>query len=297
MNENPLVTINILSFNRKDELRNTLSKIYEQDYKNIEVIVVDNDSTDGTQGMVKRDYPSVTLIELNKNIGVAGWNEGFAIAKGEYVLVLDDDAYPEHDSISKAIKEFYIDDKIACVSFDVYDIREKRYLNNNWSPHDIIDKEKVYWPIFIGCAAIFSAKKINIHGIIPRDYFLYQHELPVSAIIHNQGFKILFGKGIVAYHNFKDEKVYRVFNDSQSLRNNLLFINKYLPFCLVVLYTFQCILFYLSRSIRRGWFRQYISIIVNIIFRIRKREVITFEYFIQLRRLHLFNFTFLSKLI
>ena len=89
MNEQPLVTVNILSFNRKDELRNTLTKVYEQDYKNIEVIVVDNASSDGSPEMVKNEFPKVQLIQLEKNIGIAGWNEGFEIAKGEYVLVLD----------------------------------------------------------------------------------------------------------------------------------------------------------------------------------------------------------------
>ncbi len=50
MENNPLVTVNILSYNRRDELRNTLNKVFEQDYKNIEVIVVDNSSSDGSAG-------------------------------------------------------------------------------------------------------------------------------------------------------------------------------------------------------------------------------------------------------
>ncbi len=70
MNENPLVTVNILSFNRKDELRNTLTKVYEQDYKNIEVIVVDNASSDGSAEMVKNEFPEVQLIQLAKKY----WN-------------------------------------------------------------------------------------------------------------------------------------------------------------------------------------------------------------------------------
>ncbi|HSL90776.1 MAG TPA: glycosyltransferase [Ignavibacteriaceae bacterium] len=71
MNENPLVSVNILSYNRKDELRNTLQKVFEQDYKNIEVIVVDNASNDGSDDMVKQEYPDAQLIQLKKNIGIA----------------------------------------------------------------------------------------------------------------------------------------------------------------------------------------------------------------------------------
>ena len=90
MENNPLVTVNILSFNRRDYLKITLEKVFEQSYKNIEVFVVDNASTDGTIEMVKKEFPQVRLIQLKKNIGIAGWNEGFKNAKGEFVLVLDD---------------------------------------------------------------------------------------------------------------------------------------------------------------------------------------------------------------
>ena len=103
-NQFPLVTINILSYNRKDELRITLQKVFEQDYKNIEVVVVDNASTDGAPEMVEQDFPQVKLIRLKKNIGIAGWNEGFKAAKGEYVLVLDDDSYPLNNSIENGLK-------------------------------------------------------------------------------------------------------------------------------------------------------------------------------------------------
>ena len=81
-NDQPLVTVNILSYNRKDELRNTLQKVYEQDYENIEVIVVDNASSDGSPEMVDKEFPGAKLIKLEKNIGIAGWNEGFVGARG-----------------------------------------------------------------------------------------------------------------------------------------------------------------------------------------------------------------------
>ena len=70
----PLVTVNILSYNRKDDLRNTLTKVFEQDYKIIEVIVVDNASSDGSCEMVESEFPQVKLIRLKEIIGIAGWN-------------------------------------------------------------------------------------------------------------------------------------------------------------------------------------------------------------------------------
>jgi len=91
--DQPLVTVNILSYNRKDELRNTLTKVYEQDYKNIEVIVVDNASNDGSSEMVIKEFPNAQLIQLEKNIGIAGWNEGFKVA-----------IFEEHKKIGEPLK-------------------------------------------------------------------------------------------------------------------------------------------------------------------------------------------------
>ena len=123
MNYQPLVTVNILSFNRIDELRNTLTKVYEQDYKNIEVIVVDNASSDGSSEMVNNEFPSVQLIQMEKNIGIAGWNEGFKVAKGGYVLVLDDDAYPDKNSIILSLQEFQNDIEINFIKFYFINIK------------------------------------------------------------------------------------------------------------------------------------------------------------------------------
>ena len=157
----PFVSINILSFNRHDELRVTLTKVYEQDYKNIEVIVVDNASSDGSPEMVEKEFPHVKLLKLDKNIGVAGWNEGLKAAKGKYVLVLDDDCFIEKNALKKAIEEFNLAKDIACITFNVFDLTLKDYINNNYSPSYKNKGEKFYWPVFIGCAAIFDIEKLS----------------------------------------------------------------------------------------------------------------------------------------
>lgn len=184
MNEiNPLVTVNILSFNRKDELRNTLQKVYGQNYKNIEVIVVDNNSADASAEMVKLEFPSTKIIILEKNIGIAGWNEGFKIAKGDYVLVLDDDSYPEENAIDEGIKCFEKDDKIGIVALNIQNIR-----------YDICEsailEKKVF--TFIGCGAIIRKNIFDKIGCYNTLYFLYHNELDFSARCLNEGYKIIY---------------------------------------------------------------------------------------------------------
>jgi len=245
--------------------------------------------------MVEKEFPTVQLIKLKKNIGIAGWNEGFKVARGEYVLVLDDDAYPNKNTILKSLNEFSLDPNIACITFNMFDIVSNKFIDSNWSPSEIVKKNKIYWPIFCGCAVIFSAKKINLNYIMPDDYFLYQHELPVSAEIYLHGYKILFDKDIIAYHRFKRNEQYKVFNDALCLKNNLLFINKYLPVYFSILYNIQLFIFYLSRSIRKGWLKDYIKIITCVNYFNWNKRKISLSYFKDLRKLHIFNFNILSK--
>ncbi len=290
MNE-PLVTVNILSFNRKDELRNTLQKVFEQDYKNIEVIVVDNASSDGSPEMVKTVFPQVILIELEKNIGIAGWNKGFEVAQGEYVLVLDDDAYPDKYSLSLAVEKLVGNKKAACISFNVKDIKSD--FRSDWLPDENINESKI--PVFIGCAAIFDKSKCK-NKPMPENYFIYQHELPVSAEIYIRDYEIFYYKEIIAFHNFKYSQKYNLIADKFYLKNNMKFIAKYLPLPLAILYHSQIILFYLTLSIKKRWFKEYLKIV----FLEKKyilRKKISLKYFFELRKLHLFNFSLIGKVL
>ena len=261
MNETPLVTVNILSFNRKDELRNTLTKVYEQDYKNIEVIVVDNASVDGSAEMVKTEFPKVQLIQLEKNIGIAGWNEGFKIANGEYVLVLDDDAYPAKDAISLSIPEFENDELISCIAYNLINTRTGEHYQNNWLPKN--KNRRTFWPVFVGCAFIVKKNRLPKTFIFPQEYFIYQHELPMASEIYIYNKKILFIPQIIGYHNFKINQSYESFNDKMNFKNTLKFITDYIPYSFWMLYYFQIVLFYLTRSIRHKWFYDYGKILFS----------------------------------
>jgi GT2 family glycosyltransferase len=93
-----LLSIVILSYNTKKLLFDCLSSL--KDVKNefpFEVIVVDNNSIDGSDDMVEKEFPDVVLVRNDKNIGfAAGNNKARNIVKGEYVLFLNSDTvvYP-----------------------------------------------------------------------------------------------------------------------------------------------------------------------------------------------------------
>lgn len=220
MNDNsPLVTVNILSFNRKDELRNTLIKVFEQDYKNIEVIVVDNASSDGTPEMVANEFPSVILIRMKKNIGIAGWNEGFKIAQGEYVLVLDDDSYPEKDTISSGVKIMREKAHIAVVGFQIYN-HALDLIENDEEKYKIslVSKSKG----FIGCGALLNSKVTKELGGFNNLIFLYHHEYEFSARVYNIGYEVVYTSKKRVIHGYST-----INRNNKKLHNNLIDKRRY----------------------------------------------------------------------
>ena len=256
---NPLVTVNILSFNRKDELRITLQMVFTQDYKNIEVIVVDNASTDGSPEMVKKEFPDVQLIRLGKNIGIAGWNEGFKIAKGKYVLVLDDDAYPDNNAISISLEEIEKNPLMGAITFNVYNILQNKKISRfpgGWLPAENI--ESCYWNYFIGCAFLIRRSLFFLNLFSP-DYFICFHEIPIIRYIIDNNYNIFYKKEIIAYHQNQSLDGLSPFKEYYHYRNLLNFVLWNLSFPINFYYGVRIFLFYFTRSVKRGWFNNYVK--------------------------------------
>ncbi len=99
------VSIIIVNYNTKELLFNCISSIYKYSKEiNFEIIVSDNGSSDGSQSMIQKKFPTVKLIENRKNIGFgAANNKGLKIASGKYVFFLNSDTI----LLNNAIKYFF----------------------------------------------------------------------------------------------------------------------------------------------------------------------------------------------
>ena len=103
----PLVSVVIITWNRKDDVLESVQSIYKQNYQNVEVVVVDNGSTDGTADALAQVFPAVKIVTLNRNTGVSeGRNLGVAAATGEVIFFLDSDASLGHDTLSNIVRKF-----------------------------------------------------------------------------------------------------------------------------------------------------------------------------------------------
>ena len=110
MSENPLVSVIVLNYNAGKLLLNCIESIKKSAYKNLEIIVVDNISTDKSQKACKEKYPDIKLIQNDENFGYCeGNNVGIRNANGEFVVILNPDTTVEPnwlDHLMSAYNEF-----------------------------------------------------------------------------------------------------------------------------------------------------------------------------------------------
>lgn len=101
-----MLSIVIVNWNTKDLLRACLASIQRHPYSGkFEVIVVDNNSKDGSATMVRQEFPRVVLVDLPTNTGYArGNNHGFEQARGDYILTLNPDTELTDDSLDRAVR-------------------------------------------------------------------------------------------------------------------------------------------------------------------------------------------------
>lgn len=103
----PLVSIIILNYNAGDLLVNCIESVKKSNYENLEIIVVDNISSDNSQNKCKEIFPEITLIQNNKNFGYCeGNNIGIRSAKGDFIMILNPDTIIELDTITELLSAY-----------------------------------------------------------------------------------------------------------------------------------------------------------------------------------------------
>ena len=190
----PSVTVVILSWNRREELRTNLrNTLFESDYdpELVDVVVVDNASEDGSAAMVREEFPQVRLIERSVNCGVSGINDGFAVATGDLVLGLDDDCYLPPDGLARAVAAM-ADHDADLVSFGVTTPFDESYRFDERYRTGLL----TYW----GCAVLMRRPVVERLGGYDPGIFVWANELEFMLRFYDAGFRHLHLPEVVAVH-------------------------------------------------------------------------------------------------
>jgi GT2 family glycosyltransferase len=190
----PLVSVVFLAYNRREPLLVSLRQTLVQSgypRARLEVIVVDNGSSDGTAEAVAREYPEVRLIRNSHNSGAPGWNRGFSVAGGDYVLIVDDDAYLRAGGLERAVLTAAAE-HADLVSFSVVSsFDNSRRFNDDWQTGLLS-----YW----GCAALISAPALRALGGYDPNIFIWANEAELTMRLLDHGFRHLYLPDVHAVH-------------------------------------------------------------------------------------------------
>jgi GT2 family glycosyltransferase len=209
--ELPKVTVAILAFNRRDALAANLRSVHEAlDYprERLEVIVVDNASSDGTADMVRERFPEVTLIESPVNTGIAGWNLAFARGSGDWFLVLDDDCLLAGEGLRRAVVAAR-DHGADLVSFAV-DSSEPGAVFSDFYETGLL--------LFWGCSVLVSRRALEAVGGFDDGLFIWAHEVEWTMRFLDAGLRHLHMPEIRSVH-MKGLPGVNEFGNTRNIRN------------------------------------------------------------------------------
>ncbi len=116
------VSIIIVNWNTRDILKGCLASIRQETRTTYEVIVVDNDSSDGSAEMIKKEFPETILVENNRNRGFAAANnQGLEVARGQRLLLLNPDTIILENAVDVML--FWLDEHpdVGCVGCQVWE--------------------------------------------------------------------------------------------------------------------------------------------------------------------------------
>lgn len=212
-------SIIIPNWNGKELLKDCLDSLFEQSFKNFEIILVDNGSTDNSIEYVAANYPRVKILKLKKNFGFAkAINEGVKASSADYVIFLNNDTsvdkdwvkslvscahlHPEVISVNSKLLNFYERKKIDGLGILINEVGQARSIGWNEEDRDQYNNEFYIFGA-TGGAALFRREDFIKVGLFDEKYFMYSEEVDFAFKAQFLGYKSIFCPKAVVYHKHK----------------------------------------------------------------------------------------------
>lgn len=202
----------------------------EQTFRDFEIIVVDNGSTDGSQNFVVEHFPEARLVPLEKNRGFCvGNNCGFKYAKGDFIALLNNDAIACREWLDELYRGIQSSPKIGFCASRILFFDSRDYIDSAGDGFGICGvgfkrghcsksysfslSEEVFGAC--GAGAIFRRSMLDDTGFFDEDLFLIHEDVDLSFRARLRGYKCLFIPSAMIYHRcnetlgrFSDNYVY-----------------------------------------------------------------------------------------
>jgi GT2 family glycosyltransferase len=239
-----LFSIVIPNWNGKHFLQPCLDSLRAQTHLNIEVIIVDNASSDGSQEYIKTAYPEVILIELRDNQGFTGaCNIGMEKATGDIVSLLNNDTEVEPNWVAEILSAFdrHPDVGMTASKMLLFNERDKIHTTGDFFTTDgragnrgVWEKDEGQYEIegyvFSACggSSAYRQSMLDKIGLLDNDYFFLLEDVDLAWRAQLTGYKVLYVPTAIVYHHLSATGggVTASFHDG---RNSIWIVVKNLP--------------------------------------------------------------------
>ena len=200
----PRITVSILNFRRRPELQKVLDATLAQDYPHFDVIVVDNGSGEEDTAFIRRNYPQVQLIEVGENRGTVARNYGIREARGDIVVMLDNDVYLDGPAgLRQVARAFERHPGAGCVAFRVYHPATGRLHTRDWAhprAWDRAEMEEFPTHYITEGASAFRAEVFRRIDPYPDEFFVGQEGADVAFRLLDAGYEIWYTPEVKVWH-------------------------------------------------------------------------------------------------
>jgi len=221
------ILIVIVNYNGKHLLAKNLPSVISTDYKDFDIVVVDNDSSDGSVEYLRENFPTVKVVESGENLGFGRGNNLGVHTYPNYdaYLFLNNDVSVPKDWLKELVKVIENDNKIGAVGPKVLYSKKKngKYIVNSagiqvdkhFMAYDRYDKEEdnpkydVVEEIdaLMGGAFLVRRDAFEKAGGFNPKMFLYYEDIDLSLRIKDLGYKVMYcGKSKVFHDHMASSK-------------------------------------------------------------------------------------------
>lgn len=225
----PLVSINLVVWNREHEVRACLEAVRQQTYPYCEVVIFDNHSTDSTKDIIKKEFPEYTLIENDKNEGgpEKGWNRCLPLTHGAYFLGLCVDVVLDKTFVAEAVRAMETMPAVGALQAKIYQMtnerktdiidttgflifRSRKIINRGHGEKDTGQFPEGEIFSYEGAAPFWRRKALEesaVYGEVhDEDFVWYALDIDLGWRMRLLGWKSYFLPSLIAYHDRQTTK-------------------------------------------------------------------------------------------
>ncbi|MBI9077123.1 MAG: glycosyltransferase [Desulfatibacillum sp.] len=213
----PKISVVVVNFNGRRFLRDCFSSLLQTDYPKdmLEILCVDNGSTDGSQDLVREEFPRVRLLKNHPNNYSAANNKGIQNASGDYIVLLNNDTKVEPGWLWPLVRAMEQNPVLGGVQpkllfFDgvLQSLGHVRHPDHYWMDRgmgepdlgqygeDILDADSL-----CGACAMFRRECLEQAGLLDEDFVMFLEDVDLALRSRAMGWKLACQPQSIVYHH------------------------------------------------------------------------------------------------